>query len=127
MLATKATKKAQRRQSIATTTLFLESVSCIHQKDKYGKDFIYVQIVGGKPGIALVGIMGMGETKLLSHSIQLPKGPCSLELWDKETISTNERIGQIDLQQCGHNEPQEFIVRNNEACYRLEFRLMTGR
>ena len=119
------TKKKTRRQSVTTTTLHLESVSCIHQKDKYGKDFIYVQITGGKPGIALVGIMSAGETKLLAHSIRLPEGPCWLELWDRETISTNERIGKVDLQQCSHNEPLEIIVRNHEASYRLGFKLIT--
>jgi hypothetical protein len=120
------TKKKQRRSIITSTILNLEWISCIHQKDRYGKDFIYIQITGGKPGIALVGIINPGETKQLTHSIALPKRHCLLELWDKDTIATNDRIGMINLQKYNRDVLQVATIQNDTTCYKLGFRLVMG-
>lgn len=104
--------------------LFLEYISCIRQRDVAGKDFIYIQVVWGKPGITLIGFMGAGETKQLQRSIILPNRPCRLELWEKDTIATNDKIGLIDLRQCNKEVSQEVILKNRSTCYKLGFRLV---
>src|SRR5687767_1324444 len=103
--------------------LFLESITCIQQRYITGKDFIYIQVVWGKPGITLIGFMGAGETKQLQRSIILPNRPCRLELWEKDTISTNDKIGIIDLQQFNKEASQEVIFKNRSTCYKLGFKL----
>jgi hypothetical protein len=104
--------------------LFIESITCIKQRYITGKDFIYIQVVWGKPGITLIGFMGAGETKQLQRSIILPNRPCRLELWEKDTIATNDKIGIIDLQHCNREVSQEVIFKNRSTCYKMGFRLV---
>ena len=104
--------------------LFLESICCIRQEDITGKDFIYIQIVWGKPSITLIGFIGAGETKQLQRSILLPNRPCRLELWIRDTIATNDRIGMIDLRKCNKEVAQEVIIKNDAACYKVGFRVI---
>ena len=101
--------------------LFLESICCTGQEDITGKDFIYIQIVWGKPAITLIGFIGAGETKQLQRSILLPNRPCRLELWERDTIATNDRIGMLDLRQCDKEVSQEVIIQNRSACYKVGF------
>ena len=122
-----ASKKRQRSTGNATLALCLEWISCFQQKDVRKKDFLYIQIIGGKPGITLVGIIGNGETKQLAGSILLPEGDCRLELWEKDTISTNDKIGAIELMQYRQKVPQEVTIRNDATCYKLGFKLVSTR
>jgi len=103
-------------------TLFLESVACIKQDDVTGKDDIYIQINGAT--IAIVGEIASGEEKHFNNQILLANGARWLELWEKDTITPNDKIGSIDLLQYNTDVKQEVMIENESASYKLGFTLI---
>ena len=105
--------------------LFIDSVTCFKQDDITGADDIYLIIQNGFPHTVNVGELLTGQTRQVTQDVVLSEeGKHSLEFWERDSVSANDHLGTVFLDDYPRNIDQEAVVDNGSASYKLWFKLV---
>ncbi len=105
--------------------LHIDSVTCISQDDYTGSDDIFLIIQKGFPRTVNVGEIQAGQTRQLSKDISLEESPYhAIEIWERDSLSPNDLLGTISLENHERNTDQEAVIENGTASYKIWFKIV---
>ncbi|GAO43550.1 hypothetical protein [Flavihumibacter petaseus] len=102
--------------------LLIDAVTCLRQDDYTGDDDVYLVVKNGAPHTITVGAISVNNTKQLSAQVALSEeGPHTIEVWERDALTSNDLIGTVDLDNFTHNVEQQGVVDNGSANYKIWF------